>query len=212
MSNKDTLVYKAYTMLRNDADAGNDYKKLNWASHVKTILTECGLLNVWNDQDLYVSCLSAIMERITDIAAQNWYGDVANSSKLSTYVLFKTVQCKEEYLGNINNTAFRTALTRFRVSTHDLPIERGRYTGVARENRLCRCCSMNVLENEYHFLLVCPAFSDIRNKYLSMYYCHWPSLQKFVYIMSSKSCLIQIRLSKFLYFAFRNYILPLTCL
>jgi hypothetical protein len=51
------------------------------------------------------------MERITDIAAQNWHGDIANSSKLSTYVLFKTVQCKEEYLGNINNKAFRTALT-----------------------------------------------------------------------------------------------------
>jgi hypothetical protein len=64
------------------------------------------------------------MERITDIAAQNWYGDVANSSKLSTYVLFKTVQCKEEYLGYINNKAFRTALTRFRVSAHDLLIER----------------------------------------------------------------------------------------
>jgi hypothetical protein len=54
MANKDTHVYKAYTMLRNDADAGNDNKKLNWASHVKTMLTECGLLNVWNDQDLYV--------------------------------------------------------------------------------------------------------------------------------------------------------------
>jgi hypothetical protein len=68
MSNKDKLVYKTYSMLRNDADAGHDYKKLNWASHVKTMLTECGLLKVWNDRDLYVPCLSVIMERITDIA------------------------------------------------------------------------------------------------------------------------------------------------
>jgi hypothetical protein len=82
---------------------------------------------VWNEQDLYVPCLPLIMERITDISAQNWHGDVANSSKLSTCVLFKSMQCKEEYLGNINNKAFRTALTRFRVSAHDLLIERGRY-------------------------------------------------------------------------------------
>jgi hypothetical protein len=27
MSNTDTFVYKTYSMLRNDADAGNDYKK-----------------------------------------------------------------------------------------------------------------------------------------------------------------------------------------
>jgi hypothetical protein len=81
---------------------------------------ECGLLHVWNDQDLYVPCLPLIMEHITGIAAQNWHGDVANSSKLSTYVLFKTVHCKEEYIGYINNNkAFRTALTRFKVSAHD---------------------------------------------------------------------------------------------
>jgi hypothetical protein len=138
------------------------------------MLAECGLLNIWIEQDLYVPCLSVIMEQIADIAAQNWHGDVANSSKLSTYVLFKTAQCKEEDLGNINNIAFRTALTRFRVSAHDLIIERGRYTGVARENILCGCCSMNCIENEYNFLLVWPEFSAIRKKNLSIYYCHWP--------------------------------------
>jgi hypothetical protein len=164
------------------------------------MLTECGLLNVWNDQDLYVPCLPVIMERNTDSAAQNWHGDVATSSKLSTYVLFQTVKCKEDYLGNINNEAFRTVLTRFRVSAHGLFIERGRYTGGASENILYRCSSMNVLENEYNFLLVCQAFSDIRKKYLSMYYCHWPSLNKCAYSMSSKLCLIQNRLSKCLYF------------
>jgi hypothetical protein len=83
-----SLAGRRRTALRNDADAGNDYKKLNWASHVKTMLAECGLLNVWNDQDMYVPCLPVIMERITDIAAQNWHGDVANSSKLSTYMSF----------------------------------------------------------------------------------------------------------------------------
>jgi hypothetical protein len=65
--NKDTPVYKICYMLKNDADAGNDYKKINWASHLQTMLTECGLLNVWNDQDLYVPCLPVIMDRITDI-------------------------------------------------------------------------------------------------------------------------------------------------
>jgi hypothetical protein len=150
------------------------------------MLTECGLVNVWIHQDMYVPCLYVIVERIKDIAAQNWHGDVANSSKLSTYVLFKPVQCKEDYIGNINNKAFRASLTRFRVSAHDLRIERGRYTGVARENRLCRYCSMTVIENEYNFLLFCPGFSDIIKQYLSMYYCHWLSLQQFVYIMSSK--------------------------
>ena len=37
---------------------------------------------------------------------------------------------------------------------------------------------MNVLEDEYHFLLVCPAYRSFRSLYLPRYYCAWPKLYK----------------------------------
>ena len=37
---------------------------------------------------------------------------------------------------------------------------------------------MNVLEDEYHFVLVCPAYRSFRSLYLTRYYCTWPNRQK----------------------------------
>ena len=99
------------------------------------------------------------------------------------------------------NKNIRTALTRFRLSSHDLAIESGRYDDTPRSDRLCKFCNLNVVENEYHFLLVCPLYIDIRKKYFNSYYCHWPTLKKFENLMSTKSkCKIN-NLAKYVYFA-----------
>ena len=44
----------------------------------------------------------------------------------------------------------------FRISAHKLFIEKGRHSDIARDNRLCKCCSRSDIEAEYHFILVCP--------------------------------------------------------
>jgi hypothetical protein len=69
----------------------------------------------------------------------------------------------EAYLSCVHNTKHRTCITRFRISSHDLAIERGRYVHIDRNSRFCKSCNVNVIENEYNFLLVCPAYSDLRN-------------------------------------------------
>ena len=61
------------------------------------------------------------------------------------------------------------ALSRFRLSSHTLEIEGGRYHGIPRIERKCRLCSLKSAENEYHFLLVCPNYYDLRRKYLKPY-------------------------------------------
>ena len=32
---------------------------------------------------------------------------------------------------------------------------------------------MRSIENEYHFLMICPHYVDIRRKYLQAYYCNY---------------------------------------
>ena len=59
---------------------------------------------------------------------------------------------------------FLRHIAMFRVSAHNLYIERGRHSGKARNNRICKCCSRNGIEDEYHFILVCPCFSEVRQK------------------------------------------------
>ena len=99
------------------------------------------------------------------------------------------------------NKKYTTSLTRFRLSSHELLIEKERHLHIKREDRLCKYCNMNMVENEHHFLLVCPKYANLRKQYLTNYYCRWPSVEKFKNLMSSKSQHNLINLSKYVYFA-----------
>ena len=67
---------------------------------------------------------------------------------------------KKKYLDDILETKYRLALSRFRTSSHSLFIETGRYDNTPRTERLCKTCNMNQIEDEYHFLLVCPEYRE----------------------------------------------------
>ena len=83
---------------------------------------------------------------------------------LDQYCKYKTEFKFEPYLVNIVNDKLRKCLTQFRLSSHNLRIEVGRYSNEPRENRLCKCCTQNVVESEYHFLLCCPLYRSFRKK------------------------------------------------
>ena len=53
-------------------------------------------------------------------------------------------------------TSFRHALIKFRLPVHKLVIETGGHNGIDRHLRKCQICSLNKIEDEYHFLLECP--------------------------------------------------------
>ena len=101
----------------------------------------------------------------------------------------------------VKDKKFRVALTRFRTSSHELFIEKGRYTNLPRHERICNNCSSSQIENEYHFLLTCPHYTDLRKKYIKHYYYTWPTRQKFINLLLSKSKQVERNLSKYLYFA-----------
>ena len=83
--------------------------------------------------------------------------DVERNPKLRTYRDFKTTVKFEPYL-NILYPKCRADIARFRTSSHDLEIERSRYTRpkTALEERKCKMCTDSPVEDEVHFLLKCP--------------------------------------------------------
>ena len=58
----------------------------------------------------------------------------------------------------------RSLVARFLCGILPLEIETGRYTRVKRELRHCKICCDNVLEDETHFLLVCPKLTKVRHE------------------------------------------------
>ena len=134
---------------------------------------------------------------------QRWYASINNSGRLKAYCSFKHHLIWEKYLLTVKANKYRVALTKFRVSSHDLAIETGRYTNTELKDRICQNCQMNTIEDEYHFILVCQKFRELRKIYLKPYYCHWPTLHKFENLMSTNSIQQTNNLAKFIYHAFK---------
>ena len=107
---------------------------------------------------------------------ENWLNqinDLTNNSSLRTYCQLKTEFKLDPYLTLIKNYKYRNALSRLRVNSHLLEIERGRHTEPATpvDRRLCSYCS--VVETEYHLVTECLLhdtdrqflFSNISNRF-----------------------------------------------
>ena len=171
-------------MLRNDVTNSLTYNGNNWAYNVKTMLDNIGLSFIWDNQDTIKNIpYLEIKQRIFDNANQELIMAINTSTKLQAYSSFKYDTEYEPYLKYIHNKKHKFALSRLGLSAHSLAVETGRYDRTPREDRLCAHCNMNQIENEYHFLLVCPLYIDIRRKYFAPYYCRWPSMNKFKSLM-----------------------------
>lgn len=199
--NDSSIVKQSYLLLKSDTDSGRNYGGKNWASYVKDILSSNGFRYVWDNQFDIEIPINSIKQRLLDTYMQKWYTEINNSSRLQTYCLFKHNFVRELYLDSIHENKYRVALTRFRTSSHNLFIETGRYDNTLREDRICKSCNMRKIENEYHFLLVCPHYRELRIKFFKPIYCHWPNMYKFDNLLSSRSKRTLLALSKFLYFA-----------
>ena len=90
-----------------------------------------------------------------------------NGSKLITYLKWFAEKQVKNSLGemkcplpsylttNMGKHLIRD-MARLRLSSHDLRVETGRYTGLTYDNRVCRLCDTGAIEDEQHILLECP--------------------------------------------------------
>ena len=200
-ADNNSFIKRFYLMLKTDADNDISYNKNNWAYQIKTILQDLGLGYLWINQEHCDIFLPEIKQRILDQYHQRWYSDINNSRRLASYCRFKHSFESEKYLDTIPEKKYKIALSQFRLSSHKLEIETGRHYGSSRSERKCKLCQMNVVEDEYHFLLTCPIYRDLRIKYLKTCYCRWPTLNKFDRLMATTNKTEILNLSKYIFFA-----------
>jgi hypothetical protein len=50
-----------------------------------------------------------------------------------------------------------------RVSDHFLEIQKGRYTRIKKENRICKFCDLKEVEDEFHFFFRCKNNHTLKN-------------------------------------------------
>jgi hypothetical protein len=83
----------------------------------------------------------------------------------------------------------------------NLEIEIGRYDGVPREERFCKVCNSGLVEDEFHFVLVCDHYVTERQRCIPQYFRLYPTPDKFCKLMKSNNKYILNNLSKFVLLA-----------
>jgi hypothetical protein len=158
----------------------------SWAINVKRLLETYGFYDVWlygtGNPDLF---LQVFKERVKDVFIQTWNEEISNSPRADSYRLFSSFGFKS-YLDILNINKFRYDFTRLRVSAHRLNIETGRWhkpNKIPRNERKCIFC--NCLEDEFHFLLECSLYTDIRKRFLKPYYWKHPNILKLISLMNT---------------------------
>jgi len=130
----------------------------SWSFMVKRLIHKLKLqyydITLISAKDWKSKVLAAIHEQ----ASYAWKIGMNQKPKLRTYIQFKTNLCFESYLEDKDNRKF--LITKLRVGTNNLEIDKGRHEKKEKDKRRCRFCRQT--EDERHFLLDCPGYSDIR--------------------------------------------------
>ena len=154
---------------------------------------------------------SAIYQHTHD----NLFREISDSTKnpkLRTYKNFKTEMRIEPYLNLGLPKKLYCSVARFRLSSHNLQIELGRHKRpfVQAEDRKCTKCNMNKVEDEEHYLMVCPMWDHYRLNLLHCAISHiqgflvYNQNQQFLEIMKSKVSEVNYALGSFLYSSFNH--------
>ena len=192
----DSIAYSAYKFELTNEEVPNFHSYIN-------------KFNLSN-QDIYTLTKKQVNNICLNDYDRRWCIKIRESPKAISYGIFKTTVFYEKYLSEIKNKKYKIALSRFRLSNHNLLIENGRHSRprIARNERKCFLCK-NIVEDEKHFITNCPLYSKQRlilYQYMGSNSIHFNSLEtdeeKFTYIMTNENTIVMNELGKYISNAF----------
>ena len=81
-----------------------------------------------------------------------------NGNKLRLYRCFKKDIFVEKYVTTLIPFQYRQQQAMLRCGSLPIEIELGRRKEIPLQNRICKMCDMDCIENEVHLLLACPVY------------------------------------------------------
>ena len=175
----------------------------SWIHEVKNILFRYGFGYVWLNQHLAndYPFFNAFKIRVTDVF---WQENNTNIMNLSKNRLYRHLSNNSSfYLENLPNNHIRKSLTKLRLGSHYVMIERGRWKNLELVDRICFKC--NEVEDEYHVVMCCSKYKDLRKKYLPKELFNRPSMFKFIEFINCENIRHLRNLGLFVYNVFKQY-------
>ena len=162
--NQNRFPSKCYKMLRDLDESG----RITWASKVRELLFSYGFGYVWlvesvGDANLF---MKNFKQRLIDCSIQDWSSAIAESGKGRHYRFISPALQVANYINYNIPIKFRISLSKLRCSVHSLNVEVGRHNDIEYNLRTCSICNSMDVEDEFHFVMKCPAYSNLRDIYL----------------------------------------------
>ena len=173
--------------------------EINWLCKIRNLLQQSGFNDVWLFPcSVNIKQFTPILRsRLIDMYINEWHRDTANRSSLVLYRNIKSSFTRSDYLDIMKIPKFRNVLAKFRLSSHELNVEQGRYRNIQRIERKCSFCNLDEEEDEYHFILVCPLYNNLRKTYFRKYFYIRPSVYKLTKLLNSSNLRVLNNLSLF---------------
>ena len=146
-----------------------------WLNTMRNIIFATGQCHMWYNQTAIdvldfkslARCQNYMCQNLKDQFLQQSTEKMESETKLSLFKNSKNTFSASSYLSAISNRKSRSLLSKLRLGVLPLEIEKGRRKNIVRENRFCKICNLNVLENEVHFLFECPTLEKDRSKHIN---------------------------------------------
>ena len=143
--------------------------------------------------------LGMLKERLIDCHWQRYNEHVTSSERFSVYALFRCdVSIIPHYLQADINSQFKYIMTRFRFGISDIYTHSYRYRSHSENDLLCPLCKGDK-EDEYHFIMCCSFYENLREQFIPKKFYHTPSKFHFILLMSSRQDYIVRNLSLYVY-------------
>ena len=105
-------------------------------------------------------------QRLIDCYLQGWNSSIKFKDRYSFVSSFKQTHRLSQYLLPVRNLALKRNLVRLRLGTPFSKPHRLCFSKATQENFDCPFCEDNYESEKKHFLLVCPKYSFLRERYI----------------------------------------------
>ncbi len=201
------LIWITYSSMINGTVHTN---KVNcWTRQIKQLLCTTGFGYVWEEQAVYNEklFLKLFEVRCKDMFRQKCLSEIESSNRCRLYANIKCSHEMEPYLLHNYRRDIRSNLTKIRLSSHKFLVERGRWQKPKMEytQRICTLCDSSDIEDEYHILMTCSHYIELRHKYIKQYYYRRPSMLKFKYLLNTTNKRDRFRLMVYIKLVVKDY-------
>ena len=139
-----------------------EFDTKGWVQNLKFLLDMLGLGNLRQNtykiingiipEEEYKSKHKFFKKRATDLYLQSFYNYIDKTENKGFFTCLKDKHEKERYL-DLRNMEIRNALSKLRLSSFEFATVTGKWFKTKKEERICKFCDLNEVEDETHVLL-----------------------------------------------------------